>query len=108
MILTSVEEYEKAVKQNPAALIYFSSPSCSVCGVLKPKVFAETAKRYEKMRCFEVDISKTPEIGAKLNVLAAPTAVIFLDGKEFVRKTRAFSPAQLLDEVERPYTIFLG
>ncbi len=107
-MITTVEEYEKTVSENPAVLVYFSSPSCSVCHSLKPKVFEAAAARYEKMVCEEVDISVSPEIGAKLNILAAPTVVIFLDGKEFVRKSRAFSVDGLLDEIERPYTIFLG
>lgn len=108
MIIKSVEAFDKTVAENPAVLVYFSSPSCSVCHSLKPKVFEAAAVRYEKMVCAEVDISVTPEIGAKLNILAAPTVVIFLDGKEFVRKSRAFSVDGLLDEIERPYTIFLG
>ena len=107
-MITSVEAYEALIKENPAVLLYFSSPACSVCHSLKPKVFAAAAERYEKMVCEEVDISVSPEVGARLNVLAAPTVVIFLDGKEFVRKTRAFSVDGLLDEIERPYTIFLG
>ena len=107
-MINSVEEFDKAVAENPAVLVYFSSPACSVCHSLKPKVFAAAAERYEKMTCAEVDISLSPEVGAKLNILAAPTVVIFLDGKEFVRKSRAFSVDGLLDEVERPYTIFLG
>lgn len=107
-MITSVEAYEKLIGENPAVLVYFSSPACSVCHSLKPKVFEAAAARYEKMVCEEVDISVTPEIGAKLNVLAAPTVVIFLDGKEFVRKSRAFSVDGLLDEIARPYQIFLG
>ena len=107
-MITTIEKYDKLLKENPAVLVYFSSPSCSVCHSLKPKVFEAAAARYEKMVCEEVDISVSPEIGARLNVLAAPTVVIFLDGKEFARKSRAFSVDGLLDEIERPYTIFLG
>ena len=108
MIIQSVEAFDKVLAENPALLVYFSSPACSVCHTLKPKVFAAAAERYAKMTCVEVDISITPEVGARLNVLAAPTVVIFLDGREFIRKTRAFSVDGLLDEIERPYTIFLG
>ncbi len=107
-MITSVDALDTLLKENPAVLLYFSSPACNVCHALKPKVFAAAAERYEKMVCEEVDISIAPEVGARLNVLAAPTAIIFLDGKEFVRKTRAFSVDGLLDEIERPYTIFLG
>jgi thioredoxin-like negative regulator of GroEL len=108
MRIKSVEAFEEALAEHPALLVYFSSPTCNVCHALKPKVFAAAAQRYEKMVCLEVDISLTPEVGAKLNVLAAPTVVIFLDGREFVRKSRAFSVDGLLDEIERPYGIFFG
>lgn len=107
-MITTIEEYESLIRETPAVLVYFSSPSCNVCHSLKPKVFEAAAARYGKMVCEEVDISVSPEIGARLNVLAAPTVMIFLDGKEFVRKSRAFSVDGLLDEIERPYTLFLG
>ena len=107
-MITTLEAYDRLIAENPAVLVYFSSPTCSVCHSLKPKVFEAAAARYEKMVCEEVDISVSPEIGARLNVLAAPTVVIFLDSKEFVRKSRAFSVDGMLDEIERPYTIFLG
>ena len=107
-MIHTIEDLDAALANHPALLVYFSSPACSVCHSLKPKVFAAAAERYEKMVCEEVDISQAPDVGAKLNVLAAPTVIIFLDGKEFVRKTRAFSVDGLLDEIERPYTIFLG
>lgn len=107
MILKSVEELQEAIKNNSAVLLYFSSPLCSVCGALKPKMFKEANERYPNMSCFEVDISISPEVGVFLSVLAAPTVVIFLGSKEFARKSRAFSPSQLLDEVQRPYDILI-
>jgi len=108
MIVKSIEELNSVIKNNPAVLVYFSSPACSVCGVLKPKMFKETLDRYPKMVCVEVDISIAPEAGASLNVFAAPTAVIFLDGRESARKTRAFSPSQFLGEVQRAYDLLFG
>jgi len=108
MTIKNIDELESMIKNSPAVLVYFSSPACSVCGVLKPKMFEEVARRYPDMKCAEVDISIAPEAGASLNVLAAPTAVIFLDGREFARKTRAFSPSQLLDEVQRAYDILFS
>jgi thioredoxin 1 len=105
-ILTLEEAIQAA--NNSAALLYFSSPMCNVCEVLKPKVFSAVEVYFEKIECYEVNIANTPEIGVHFNVLAAPTVIIFLNGKEFVREYRAFSVEGMLAKIERPYDILFS
>ncbi|MBF0265240.1 MAG: hypothetical protein HQL46_08195 [Gammaproteobacteria bacterium] len=37
--------------------------------------------------------------------IGVPTVIIFLGGKEFVRKSRNFSPMELMREIQRPWEI---
>ena len=104
----SLDTLKQAVETATAALVYFSAPTCNVCHALKPKLLAATQERYPEMEWISVDVSQMPEAGAAFNVFTIPTAIIFLQGKEFVRKGRAFGPAELLDAVERPYAIMTG
>jgi|SaaInlStandDraft_4_1057021.scaffolds.fasta_scaffold225759_1 thioredoxin 1 len=107
-VLNSLKETQEILEKEAAVLIYFSAPSCNVCHVLKPKVFEATKKYYEKMHCTEVNIANTPDIGVHFNVLSAPTVIIFLNGKEFVRESRAFSVEGMFAKVERPYEILFS
>jgi len=52
-----------------------------------------------------VDISVEENIAPHFGVYAIPTVLIFLDGKEFVRKSRNMSVHELLEEISRPYEI---
>ena len=106
MPITTPETLEEARQSRPGALIYISSQTCNVCHALKPKVFDAFASAYPKLARFEIDATATPELAASMQVFAAPTVIIFLDGQEVVRKSRAFGVDELLQSIERPYRIF--
>ena len=107
ILVTSQEELEDGVKENMACLVYFSSPSCNVCQVLRPKIMQECEKVYKDMKLYHVDLSITPEIGSNLQVLAAPTVIIYFEGKEFIRKYRNMSVDGLMQEIQRPYSMMM-
>jgi len=103
--ITSLDHLESILEENIAAIIYFTSPKCNVCKVLRPKLMELTEKTYPDMGRFFVDISETPEIAAHYSVFAAPTILVLFEGKEFARKSRSMSPELLMKEIERPYSI---
>ncbi|RLD02179.1 MAG: thioredoxin, partial [Chloroflexi bacterium] len=39
------------------------------------------------------------------DVFAIPTVLVFLDGKEFLRKSRHMSVDEVIREIKRPYDI---
>lgn len=107
-LITSMEMYQRAIEENIATLVYFSSPTCNVCQVLRPKIMEELEKMYPAIARLHVDLSITPEIGAQLHVLAAPTVILFLEAKEFIRKYRTISVDGLMQEIQRPYEMLVG
>ncbi len=107
-LIRSQEELDQALQENIAALLYFSSPQCNVCQVLRPKIMQELQTRFPQIARLHVDLSQTPEIGPKYQVLAAPTVILFLEGKEFVRKYRTISVEGLMQEIQRPYEILVN
>jgi len=103
--IISLENLESILAENIAVIIYFTSPACNVCKVLRPKLMEITAKTYPDIGRYYVDISETPEIAAQYSVFAAPTIIVLFEGKEFARKSRSMSPELLMKEIERPYSI---
>ena len=104
-ILNDLNELNSKLKEELAMVLYFSSPSCSVCHVLRPKLMQALEKEYPAMGRYHADISLSPEIAAEFQIFSAPTIIIFLEGKEFIRKGRAMSVDGLLQEIERPYKL---
>ena len=102
---TALDEF---VGTHPVAAVYFSSPDCQVCHVLKPKLRELLAARFPRLAWAEVDCAAHPEPAAQQQVFAVPTLVIYFDGHEAIRKSRNIAPAALVAEMERPYGLFVA
>jgi len=103
--MQTIEKIQKSIKENIAVMVYFSAPTCSVCHALKPKLLEELEKNFPAFTVESVDISVEEDIAPHFSVYAIPTVLIFLDGKEFVRKSRHMSVSEVLEEIRRPYEI---
>jgi thioredoxin 1 len=103
--LTSLEALQRVLEADEGILLYFSTPQCNVCKVLRPKLIALFEEHYPEISHYYIDITEAPEISGQYGVFAVPTILVFLDGKEFIRKSRNFSPAELIEEVRRPWEL---
>lgn len=104
----TLEELEKLLVEKPGLLLYFSSKSCSVCKVLKPKVNEFLAEDYPEMEIRYVDIEKSPLLAGQYRVFTIPTILIFFDAKEQSRFSRNISLRQLDEVLSKPYSIIFG
>ncbi len=106
--MNTIETLQETIKENMAVMIYFSAPSCNVCHALKPKLLEAIEHNFEKFTIISVDISKEQEIAAHYSVFAIPTVLVFLEGREFLRKSRHMSVEEVIREIKRPYEIMLS
>ncbi|MEN8229854.1 MAG: thioredoxin family protein [Bacteroidota bacterium] len=93
------------IENEKGVLIYFSTDSCSVCKVLKPKVSQLLHDRFPQMQSFYVDIDKSPVISGQHRVFTIPTILLFFEGKEHLRVSRNISLHQLEEAIEKPYSL---
>jgi len=96
---------ENTLQTRPAVMLYFSAPTCNVCHALKPKLVEAVENNFDTMEIISVDISETPEIASHYSVFAIPTLIVFLDGREFLRKSRHMSVGEVIEAIRRPYEI---
>lgn len=80
-------------------LVYFSPPTCSVGESLVDKV--EVALEGRPIGAARVDTSASPAISGQLLVLAFPTIIIFVYGKEFARLSRIISMGDVEHALDR-------
>jgi len=101
----SLEALQQFVAAEAAVLVYFSTPECNVCKVLKPKVQELLSARYPGLQFVYSDVAREPDIAAQMGVLAVPTLVLYFDGRESGRFVRNFSIGELEAAIERPYSM---
>ena len=104
--LNTYEEYKIFIENNEGALVYFSTPQCNVCKVLKPKIIEFIKTEFSKIKLGYVNTIEVKEAAAQNNIFAVPTILVFLEGKEFLRKSRNISVAEFRQELARPYSMF--
>jgi len=103
--MQTIDQIEKVIQEKTAVMLYFSSPACSVCHVLKPKLIEAIKGEFKLFDSVNIDISKMQDIAAHYGVFTAPTILIYFDGKEFIRKSRNMSVEEVLSQIRRPYEI---
>jgi thioredoxin-like negative regulator of GroEL len=103
--MQTIENIENSIKENLAVMVYFSAPTCNVCHALKPKLLEALELNFKDFKVESVDISINEDIAPHFGVFAIPTVLIFLDGKEFFRKSRNMSVDEVIREIKRPYEI---
>ena len=81
--LYSLNEVEDAIATNAASLFYFSSDTCSVCKVLRPKVSELLTDEFPLFKLYYVNIEQSPLIAGQFRIFSIPTLLVYFDGKEF-------------------------
>ena len=101
----SKESINQTINNELAVMLYFSAPTCNVCHALKPKLLDAIDKNFKFFEIISIDISTDADIAADFSVFAIPTVLVFLDSKEFLRKSRHMSVDEVIREIKRPYEI---
>ena len=103
--IQSFDEFYKLRESEPALLGYFSNEACNVCKVLKPKVAELVKSEFPKIKLVYIKSDVFPEIAAQNQVFAAPTILVFFEGREYIRKSRNIGIGELFQEIQRPYSM---
>ncbi len=106
--MQNIESIDKIIKENPAVMLYFSAPTCNVCHALKPKLLEAIDENFKTFEILSIDVSTDADIAAQFSVFAIPTVLVFLDGREFLRKSRHMSVGEVINEIKRPYEIMFS
>jgi len=101
----NINEVFDKIATEKGLLFYFSSDSCSVCKVLKPKVALMLQEKFPHMISHYVDIEKSPVISGQFRIFTIPTILLFFEGKEQARYSRSIGMQQLEASISRPYSM---
>ena len=106
--IKTFDEFQNLKENEKALLGYFSTDACNVCKVLKPKVAELIQKKFPRIKLAYIKSDKNPEVAGQHQVFAAPTIIIFFDGRENIRRSRNIGIDELQREIDRPYTMLFS
>jgi len=97
----SIDVLEDKVNRKGLTLVYFGQPNCSVCHGLKPQVEKKLVEFKEDMQFLEVNTLEVPEVTGVYQVMTVPVILLFVDGKEYMRKARFVPIQELYHDVKK-------
>lgn len=98
-------ELDQLIISNPVVLLYFSTPSCSVCQTLKPKLKELLSTDFPSIQTRFVDADRQAEIAARYRVFTVPVIILFAEGREAIRKSRFINLDEFREETTRLFRL---
>ena len=93
-------ELKTILDEHPLTLLYFSTPTCNVCKVLRPRV--EALLEEEPPWYFQyMNTDESMEIVGQHLIFAVPTLLLMADWREVARLSRHFGMRELEQPVRR-------
>lgn len=69
----TVEGYSDFIQKHPGTVLYFSTPECNVCKILKPKLLEILDEEFPELKFGYVDYNNARELAAQNQIFAVPT-----------------------------------
>jgi len=105
VIIQSEQQFKAYVREHTGILFYFGTNSCSVGEALEPKIRRLLDQKYPKLDFSFIDMNMAPELCASCQVFVEPTVLLYLEGKEFLRKSRHIGLSELDMAISRIYKL---
>ena len=83
------------------ALLFFSSPHCSVCHALQPKLIKAVQLHHPNTQFELINIAEDPISAGQNSIFTLPAVLIFYNQQEQFRFARSFSIQQVLDALSK-------
>jgi thioredoxin-like negative regulator of GroEL len=98
--METIENIRDFINNEQIALLYLTTTDCNVCKVLKPKI-QDICCEFELVKDKYIDIDDLPELKGEFSVFAAPTMILFIEGKETLRFSRNIDLYDFRQKLER-------
>lgn len=102
------KEYEfDSMRSEDFSFIYITSPGCSVCKVLAPKL-EEMSKEFPRATFHRIDLEENPLAKSKFMAFAIPTLIVYSLGQEMIRGSRHMDLGEINQKLTRYYELIFS
>ena len=101
----TTQELQTILEEHSLTLLYFSTPTCNVCKVLRPKVEA-LLQEQPPWHFQHINTEESMEIAGQQLIFAVPTLLLMADGREIARLSRHFGMHDLEAPIRRYAELF--
>jgi len=98
--INTIAEIDNFTKSGEMRMLYLSRPDCGVCAALIPKI-EEMIEAFPSLEARYIDLDEIPEAAGKFSIFTIPGILVFIQGKETIRKARYVSLDELHGEIKR-------
>jgi thioredoxin-like negative regulator of GroEL len=106
--ISNQQELDELIGSTSMVLLYFSTPVCSVCHSLKPKLKELLSTCFPSVQPRFADVEQHAEIAARYRVFTVPVIILFAEGREAIRKSRFINLEEFREEMERLFRLLEG
>ena len=99
-IIETLSEYERIKEQSKFSLFLFGSQACAPCKALKEKIIVWSGTHPQVFTGY-ISIDNDISLAAQENILGAPAILVFVEGKEAIRKIGYFSIEEVFTALDR-------
>lgn len=100
MRATSLREIKDRIDNDEIVLLYISRRHCSVCHALLPQI-ERLLRDFPAIKAVYADADDLPDIAGAFLVFTVPTILVFLHGKEMIRKSRFIPVERFRHDLEK-------
>ena len=99
-IIQTLTEYQMIKEKEKFSLFLFGSQACAPCKALKEKITIWSGTHPQVFTGY-VSIENNISLAAQENILGAPAVLVFVEGKEAIRKIGYFSLEEVFAALDR-------
>ncbi|CAM2778081.1 thioredoxin family protein [Paenibacillus sediminis] len=85
--VNQLEELKETIGSSQVALLFIKTSNCAVCESVYPKT-EQVLSSYPSVHGVAVSMEEVPEASGEYLAFAAPTIILFVEGKEVYRQSR--------------------
>ena len=99
-IIETLTEYQTLKEQEKFSLFLFGSQACAPCKALKERIMV-WSETHQQVFTGYISIDNNISLAAQENILGAPAILVFVEGKEAIRKIGYFSLEEVFTALDR-------
>ena len=99
-IIETLTEYQTLKEQEKFSLFLFGSQACAPCKAIKEKIIVWSGTHPQVFTGY-ISIDNDISLAAQENILGAPAILVFVEGKEAIRKIGYFSLEEVFTALDK-------